>query len=265
MKVYISADMEGTAGIAHWDETELSRPDYQPFRELMTDEVAAACRAVMDAGGREIVVKDAHGSGRNLILSRLPEAVAVIRGWSGHPFSMMQELDDSFSAVLMTGYHAAASTGENPLAHSFSLKLARLTINGRIASEFLVNALTAAYVGVPVIFISGDAGICRAAEAYHAAITTCPVSRGVGDSCIGMTPKAAATAIHTAVSAAMKNDPGRCAVPLPDSFSVGLVFRDARDAYTAAFYPGMTQTAPHETAFSAADYFEVLRMLMFVH
>lgn len=38
MKVFRSADIEGTAGIAHWDEAERTHPDYQmtgtdrPFR-----------------------------------------------------------------------------------------------------------------------------------------------------------------------------------------------------------------------------------------
>ena len=41
-KFYISADIEGTCGIAHWDETKLGKEDYEPFRRQMTREVAAA-------------------------------------------------------------------------------------------------------------------------------------------------------------------------------------------------------------------------------
>ncbi|MDD3828370.1 MAG: M55 family metallopeptidase, partial [Anaerolineae bacterium] len=36
MKVYISADIEGVTGTTHWDETQLSKGDYAPFREQMT-------------------------------------------------------------------------------------------------------------------------------------------------------------------------------------------------------------------------------------
>jgi len=43
MKVYISADIEGVTGIAHWDEADPSKPDYEYFRQQMTAEVAAAC------------------------------------------------------------------------------------------------------------------------------------------------------------------------------------------------------------------------------
>ena len=42
-RIFLSADIEGTCGIAHWAETELGKPDYEPFRRQMTREVAAAC------------------------------------------------------------------------------------------------------------------------------------------------------------------------------------------------------------------------------
>lgn len=50
MKIFICADMEGTAGILSWDETERDHPDYPEFRELMTREVVAACEGARAAG-----------------------------------------------------------------------------------------------------------------------------------------------------------------------------------------------------------------------
>ena len=47
-RIFLSADIEGTCGIAHWDETELGKPDYEPFRRQMTREVAAACEGVAE-------------------------------------------------------------------------------------------------------------------------------------------------------------------------------------------------------------------------
>ncbi len=116
MKVYISADIEGTAGITNWEEAEKPHATYQEFRERMTDEVVAACEGAIEVGAKEILVKDAHDSGRNIIAARLPDCARLIRGWSGHPFSMVQELDESFDALLFVGYHAKAGSDENPLA-----------------------------------------------------------------------------------------------------------------------------------------------------
>ena len=42
MKVYISADIEGVAGISHWDEARKEHATYQEFRGEMTDEVVAS-------------------------------------------------------------------------------------------------------------------------------------------------------------------------------------------------------------------------------
>ena len=58
MKVFLSADMEGTCGIASWAETERSTPfDYAPLQKQMTREVAAACRGALAAGAEEVLVR----------------------------------------------------------------------------------------------------------------------------------------------------------------------------------------------------------------
>jgi D-amino peptidase len=36
VKIFISADIEGTAGIQSWDEAERTHADHMEFRELMT-------------------------------------------------------------------------------------------------------------------------------------------------------------------------------------------------------------------------------------
>ena len=72
-RLFISSDIEGTCGIAHWDETELTKPDSAPFRQQMTREVSAACEGALSAGCEDILIKDAHDSARNLFPDQLPE------------------------------------------------------------------------------------------------------------------------------------------------------------------------------------------------
>ena len=43
LKVYISVDIEGVAGAAHWDEAAKAHSDYGQFAERMTAEAVAAC------------------------------------------------------------------------------------------------------------------------------------------------------------------------------------------------------------------------------
>ena len=154
MKLFISADIEGITGIGHWNETDKSFPnEYAWFQKQMTAEVAVAAEAAIEAGATEILIKDAHDSGRNLILDELPEMVHVVRGWAGHPLSMVQEVDDSFDAIMFIGYHSRAGQNTNTLAHTMSsARIARMTLNGQDMSEFYLHALAASYYGVPSYF-----------------------------------------------------------------------------------------------------------------
>ena len=265
MKVFLSADMEGTAGIAHWDEADRRHADYQTFRELMTAEVVAACEGALEAGATEIVIKDAHDSGRNLLPDRLPEACRILRGWSGHPDSMMFGLDGSFAAAIYTGYHAKAGSAANPLAHSFDLRIHRLLLNGEVASEFTINALCAARYAVPSAFLAGDAEICADAAAMVSGITTVETLRGQGRSSLSITPERSRAAIRSGVAAALRAaDLPRRHARLQGPFEVVIEFTNPTDAWRAAWYPGARSEGPRSVAFASADYFEIQRALRFL-
>jgi D-amino peptidase len=264
MKVYLSADIEGVTGVTHWDETDRLKSDYIEFREQMTAEVSAACEGALQAGAAEIWVKDAHASARNLIASRLPKQTHLIRGWSGHPFSMVQELDESFHAMLMVGYHSRAGSGENPLAHTFSGNIASLQINGSYASELQIHAYTAAYVNVPLVFVSGDEGICEEAALLIPQIATLAVKRGVGDASVNIHPHLAVEKIFERVQKALQDDVSKCRLPLPGQFAVEITYKDHAIARKASFFPGAVLKQPHTIGFESDDYFEVLRLFAFV-
>jgi len=157
MKVFISADIEGVNNILTWDETTLNNSEYNYFRKQMTDEVKKACIGIKRADpDAQIIIKDAHDSARNLILSELPDYVQLHRGWQGCPCSMMAGLDNSFDAVIFIGYHSPSRSNGNPLSHTMNTRIHHVKINGIIASEFYINALFASYNNVPVAFLSGD-------------------------------------------------------------------------------------------------------------
>ena len=76
LKVYISVDMEGIAGVVHSDQTSSSGKDYNLARRWTTEETNAAIEGALEAGATEIVVNDSHGSKRNIIASMVnPEAI----------------------------------------------------------------------------------------------------------------------------------------------------------------------------------------------
>lgn len=144
MKIFISADIEGVATTTLWPETEKGSEDYRLHAQQMTMEVIAACEAASEAGASEIVVRDAHEDGNNLDIWKLPENVTLIRGWSGHPYSMVYGIDPSFDAAIFIGYHSAASSEGNPLSHTESLNPLSVKLNGALASEFLLYSYATA-------------------------------------------------------------------------------------------------------------------------
>jgi D-amino peptidase len=264
MKIYISADIEGVTGVTHIHDAKKTESDYREFQKQMTAEVTAACEGALKAGAKEIYIKDAHDTGRNLISERLPEHVKLIRGWSGHPFGMMQELDDTFDAVIMVGYHSAAASQTSPLAHTMTDAYSSIKINAKPASEFLINSYTAGLVGIPVVFVSGDKGICDEAQAFNERIWTVSVQEGIGSSTVSVHPHVATKKIEDGVEAALSKDLSRLKIKLPLGFKVKIEFSNHVFAYRASLYPGVTRIGNKTIQFEHKDYFEVLRTLMFI-
>ena len=264
MKIYISTDIEGVTGVTHIHDATKTETDYREFQEQMTAEVLAACTGALKAGVNEIYIKDAHDTGRNLIASKLPEQVKLIRGWSKHPFSMLQELDETFDAVIMIGYHSAAGSKTSPLSHTLTDNFSSIKINGNQASEFLINAYTAGLVKVPVVFVSGDKGICDEVSSFQERIWTVSVQEGIGASTVSIHPQVAIKKIEEGVEAALLKDTSLLKIKLPPGFKVEIEFRHHISAYKASFYPGVTRLNPKTIQFECDDYFEVLRTLMFI-
>lgn len=199
-RYFISVDIEGITDVTFWSETEEGKMGYDVACEQMTRETAAACRAVLAAGALP-VVRDGHGGACNIRHMDLPEGTELMRGWACHPGSMMAGLDGSFSGVIYIGYHAPAGSDGSPLAHTSEYQQIRWAkINGQLASEFTMNSLYAAALGVPSLFLSGDEAMCRLAEAEIPGLATVAVKRCKGNSTWNIHPKTAERAIEETVA-----------------------------------------------------------------
>jgi len=264
MKVYISADIEGITDVTHWDETELGKGVYGQAQEQMIAEVVAACEGAMEAGATEIWVKDAHDTARNLIHAELPECVKLIRAWAPDPLMMMQELDESFDAAALIGYHSRAASGGSPLSHTMTGEWALITINGQPASECLINTLSAAMYGVPLVLVTGDKALCEEVNAFNPATKTVAVKEGKGNSTINIHPHTATELIKLNMRDALKGDLNACLKPLPTQFNLQLTYRKHTKARSASFYPGAKQIDDCTVGFESDSYYELLRFLMFV-
>ena len=264
MKIFISADIEGTTGIVNWEETDLEKNASVYFRQQMTREVKAACDGALEFGADEILVKDAHDSARNIDPSKLPEKAKIFRGWARNPLIMMAGLDKSFDGVIFTGYHSAAGTNGNPLAHTMNTQNEYVRINGEFASEFIINSYTAAYFGVPVLFLSGDKQLCETAEKLNKHIKTVAVSEGIGNGSISINPDVAVAKIKNEIAQIKGDELSKYIIKLPQGFKIEIFFKEHYLAYKGSFYPGVTQTGPKTIEYEANDYMDVLKFLFFV-
>ncbi|MBQ3222922.1 MAG: M55 family metallopeptidase [Clostridia bacterium] len=264
MKLFISADIEGTAGIVNWSETEYGKEGYEAFRRQMTREVSAACEAALAHDPQaQITVKDAHDSARNILADELTEGVRLFRGWAKHPFCMMFGLDESYDGVILTGYHSAAGMNTNPLAHTMTTRAYKVTLNGEICPEAMINSLTASYLGVPVLALTGDKGVCDWMQAHCPDVETAAVNEGTGSGAMSVHPKTAVKMIYGAVERALDKDTRACLFPMPEHFCMDISYIKHFEAYSASFYPGAVQMDEKTVRFEADDWMEVLRFIHF--
>ena len=127
-----------------------------------------------------------------------------------------------------------------------------------------MHSLAAAMFKVPVVFVSGDKGICADAKALIPAITTVPVSQGIGPSTVSIAPRLAQKLIQEGARAALGGDRAACRLALPEKFALEITYDNPVEAYRASWYPGVTKTGPQTVSFQNPSYFEVLRAIRFV-
>lgn len=259
-KVLISVDMEGITGIVSADECNRRvSDDYQYFRRIMTLEASAAVEGALTAGATEIVVRDAHDTGRNILPDLLHKSARLLRDWSFGPKEMMEGIDETFAAAVFIGYHASAGKPNAILEHTWSGRITELKINGVSLPEAGLNALVAGYYNVPVVFISGDQAVCDQAKGLFGEIESVAVKKGIGAATLSLHPEISAQLIKEGVAKALQNigkyKPYRLAPP----YKIVLTLKDEKMVDNGQYYPGAKRTGDWELTFESNDFLEVLK------
>jgi len=204
LKIYISVDMEGVAGVVTADQLGPGGFEYERFRHFMTNETLAAVRAAKESGATETVLSDSHGNGENLLIDEFPKDVRIVRSWPRHG-GMMAGLDQTFDAALFIGYHASTTNTRGVRAHTFSsAHLTRVSLNGNAATEGEFNAAYAGALGVPVVFASGDDAAMEELKSRLGNIETAETKKNLSfHSAETLTPEASCEKIAAGVKAAL--------------------------------------------------------------
>lgn len=247
MKVFIAADIEGATGVVTWGQAgspSSSCYDWPFARRMMTHDVNAAIRGARRAGATEIVVKDSHNTGKNLLIDELEEGVELISGSGSGDMGMVSGLDSTFACVMLVGYHAMAGTPHSVMEHTYTGGVHHLTINGQPSGEIAVSAYSAACVGVPVVMISSDAGGCQEAASLIPGVATAEVKRGLGRYMGRLKhPSATGPLIEAAAEQGMAKRAALALPKPPQPVAVRLEQNRSEEADAIAMLPCFTRTS----------------------
>lgn len=185
--VYMFTDLEGVAGVDAWDprfrgsgNQALDIHTFAEMQRLLTGEVNAAAEGLFAAGVEEVVVNDAHGGGRTILVEDLIPGIKIIKG-EKRP-AWMPSISPRFDALVQVGMHAMAGTPHACLSHTQSLGYI-YRINGREFGEMEQAALLAEELGIPWIFTAGDEYACLEAEAWVPGMVSAAVKTGISLNC----------------------------------------------------------------------------------
>ncbi len=261
MRVFISVDMEGVAGVATFDQIIRGGTGYPRAQMLMTAEANAAIRGAFAAGASEVLVNDSHGTMDNLLHDQLDPRARLLFG-APRPSCMVQGLTRDDDVAIFLGYHAAAGA-DGVLAHTFSSNFTELRVNGLPMTEAEVNGLAAASLGVPVAVVTGDDQICQVARKAFPGVTAVEVKKTVGYSAVdSLAPASSCELIQQSVADAVGAAGELRAQPVPDQLVVEVDFASPLGADFAAAVPRSERITARTLRAAAEDTDELMRLVM---
>jgi len=245
MRVYISVDMEGIAGISHHKPTNRTDSEYPAAVALMVGEANAAIAGAVSAGATDILVNDSHGGMYNLTPAEVDPAARLLQGQKA--WSMVAGAEPPahgsgpvFDVALFVGYHARAGHPTGTIAHTYTGGPTETRLNGRPTGEYGFNALVLGAWGIPVGLVAGDDALAAEVEGWLPWAERIVVKEGFGtssaaslhpDKARGLVRAGAARAVERARAGELR----RLEVDLPVVIEVD--YRRALEADFAAVVP----------------------------
>ncbi|MBV8343925.1 MAG: M55 family metallopeptidase [Candidatus Eremiobacteraeota bacterium] len=257
MRVYVSSDMEGVAGVCAWEQVDARtpHPDFEIYRGYYTQEVRSAIEGARAAGATGALVNDAHGPMRNLLLDDLPADVRVIFG-NRKPFSMVQDADGGFGVAFFIGYHGAAGAADAVLCHPYTpAVIYEVRLNGIPCSEATINAALLGYYGVPLLLVTGDRTTVEDVRSQMPWVRGVVVKDSIGNRAAdSMTPAAACRAIRLAAEEAVRGAAGAELFRIEPPIALDVQLVSAAQAHLVSTIPSFVRTSARSVRFVHDDF-----------
>ena len=264
MRVFISVDMEGVAGVVDGRQTDPREPDFVRYRELMQRECNAAIEGALEGGAQEIVVNDSHWHQRGLSPLGLHPRAELVAG-SPSKLWMCEGMGPGFDAAFFVGYHASAGTRDAVIAHSYAGAdvVQAIRLNGKPQSEGSLNGAVCAYFDCPLALFTGDAAAVSEMHGFVTEVEGVVVKEGLGfQSARSLHPEEACARIRTGACRALErlgNIPplrveGRCELEID--------FTNPGQADRTELVWGVRRLSDLGVAFGGDDYLEVYKLML---
>ncbi|WIB12692.1 M55 family metallopeptidase [Curtobacterium sp. MCPF17_052] len=269
MKIWISYDMEGVAGIVDWDQCRPGSDGYALGCALLLDEVNAAIEGAVAGGATEVLLNDSHSRMSNLDPRAVvhPDKVRFITG-RHKPMYMMQGLDDTVDGAFLIGYHGSISGGSRPRCRTpttpRSSPVPASTARGW--GESGINALVTAHHGVPIALVTGDEVTWDETEPFapdaEHVVTKTSITRASADS---LHPTESCRRIHDAAERAARRVGEMASAPITAPATLELDLQTGDMADVATWVGGVDRTATRTVAIRGDDLLSVFTRFVAVN
>lgn len=266
MKIFISTDMEGVAGVVSWNEMKSNNKIYTTIQNTELNWVIELIKeSKLNEQVEEIVICDSHSRGENLPFGGISDhRVSWIRGYP-RPFYMMQGLDNSFDLVMLLGYHGKVGSFRAGMDHTYAGScIYNIRLNGKEVGETEINAYYAGVFGVPVGLITGDDVLEKQVKEFFG--NDFPFVRtkeGIGRfSAKVYHPVKVKEAYEKAFEKLLEQLDSLEVKKLNGEITleVDLVTTVVADA--VAIIPGLTRTSGRTVRYTSTEYLEIFRMIL---
>jgi len=265
VKVFLSTDIEGTAGIVDWQQVLGPGAEYELGRRLLLAEVNAAIDGAADGGATEIVVNDSHWTMQNLPPGELHARASYISG-KHKPLYMMEGLDGSFDAAFLVAYHGSIGSERAILSHTYNpFAVYEVKLNGEVVGESAINALVALHHGVPVALVTGDRQTADEAQRFIPGIEAVVVKESITRfAAHSLHPEVACELIRAGARRALERlgSLGPPAIELPARLDVTLLTADM--AEMATWIRGVERTGIRSVSIEDAEPLRLYRTFVTV-
>jgi D-amino peptidase len=264
VKLFISADMEGVAGVVRDEQTDPAGRDYPLARRLMTLEVNAAIEGALEAGVQEIVVSDGHWSGTNLLPEELHPAAELLSGYPRRLY-MAEGMGPGFDAAFFVGYHASAGTRDAVLDHSGAdpRLVPEVRLNGARQSEGSLNGYLCGYFDCPVALFTGDAAAVSEMHGFRLEVEGVVVKESLAQQAArSLHPEIARRRIRTGARRAFERLDNIAPMRLEGRGELQVDFLRTAMADSCERVPGVRRVGARSVAYAGDDYVQLYKLYL---